>query len=276
MELISAMLPNMPPEILEALNQNTGMSYEQRQQQKCDKLNSEPGNLQGYDCPDCLNRGFTRVIKDGDIIIRECACKTIRRSLKRIDQSGLSDMMTEHTLDSFIATDDWQKALKGSAQDFLKSPDGKWFFAGGQVGAGKTHICTAIVGALLNQGYSARYMLWRDESVRLKAIVNDDVLYARGIEPLKTVDVLYIDDFFKTPRGDDGPKPPTPGDINIAFELLNSRYNNKSMITVISSEHNIDDLIDIDQSVGSRIYQRAKGFCNAIDRNINRNYRMKG
>ena len=42
-------------------------------------------------------------------------------------------------------------------------------FIGGQVGAGKTHLCTAMVGEFLKRGISAKYMLWRDDALKLKA-----------------------------------------------------------------------------------------------------------
>ena len=74
-------------------------------------------------------------------------------------------------------------------------------FAGGQVGCGKTHICTGIVRELIKQGREARYMLWRDESTAIKATVKYPEEYAALVEPLKTVDVLYIDDFLKPTAG---------------------------------------------------------------------------
>lgn len=216
-------------------------------------------------------------LRDGEQVLRECHCMEIRRSLKRIERSGLSDMLEDCTFDTFIITDDWQKPIKQSAMNFVNDNFGKWFFVGGQVGAGKTHLCTAIVGELLKAGRSARYMLWRDEIVQLKACVTDDTEYAKLINPLKSVDVLYIDDLFKTARGADGQaKPPTAGDLNVAFEIFNARYNNKKLVTIISCEHYIDDLTNIDEAVGSRIYQRTKDHCNIIGRDKRRNYRMVG
>lgn len=199
-----------------------------------------------------------------------------RRSIRRIEKSGLADMLESCTFDNFETVEPWQISLKQSALDYIGDNLGKWFFVGGQVGAGKTHICTAIVGELLKQGRSARYMLWRDEVVPLKASVTDDFQYAKLINPLKSVDVLYIDDFFWTPKDEGGKaKPPTPGDLNVAFELINHRYNNKNLVTIISCEHYIDALTDIDEAVGSRIYQRTKDYCNIIGRNKSRNYRMR-
>lgn len=67
-------------------------------------------------------------------------------------------------------------------------------FIGGQVGAGKTHICTAIVGKLLQNGKSAIYAPWKRIAAELKACLNEPEYTARMDELMKT-DCLYIDDF---------------------------------------------------------------------------------
>ena len=151
-------------------------------------------------------------------------------------------------------------------------PHSEWLFMGGQVGAGKTHLCTAVVGKFFSMGKAARYMLWRDESPVLKAVVNSAEEYLAAMEPLKTAEVLYIDDLFKTERG----KSPTEADIKLAHELLNYRYINRNLVTIISSELLIDDLIDIDEAIGSRIYELSKqNYCVQIGYNRDKNFRLK-
>jgi len=201
----------------------------------------------------------------------ECKCMETRNTLKRIEKSGLSQLLDKCTFDSFNTDYEWQRNARAKAEMFLQNYQEHWFYAGGQVGSGKTHLCTAIVGTLLKQGKSARYMLWRDEIVPLKAMVTDGDEYTKVIDELKTVDVLYIDDFFKTERG----KSPTTADINVAFELLNYRYINSKLVTIISSERMINDVLAIDEAVGSRIYQRSKNYCIGIDYDKAKNYRLK-
>ena len=58
------------------------------------------------------------------------------------------------------------------------------------------------------------------------------------IELYKNVEVLYIDDLFKTGKSEGGLQKPTAGDINLAFEIINYRYKATSVITVTSN--NID------------------------------------
>lgn len=248
-------------------------------QRECDIMNAVQGTLTGCDCPDCKNKGVI-YRADGDYIVsRECHCMKTRRSVWNIRKSGIEGLMIQCTFNNFIASEPWQKAMKAKAQQFLTDHDGKWFYAGGQVGCGKTHTCTAICGELLHQGFEVRYMLWRDEVVKLKATVNDSEEYHKLITHWKTAPVLYVDDFFKTSDTEDGQKKkPTQGDINVAFEIFNYRYINPKLITIISSERSIDDLLDCDAAVGSRIYERTKDYCCYIgpgEAGENRNYRLR-
>lgn len=117
-------------------------------------------------------------------------------------------------------------------------------------------------------------MLWRDDIVKIKGAVTDSEEYSRIIDQFKTVDVLYIDDLFKTGKAaDNSVQKPTGADINVAFEIINYRYNNPSLLTIISSELTEDELIDIDEAIGGRIYERAKAF--TIGKSRDRNYRIK-
>lgn len=193
---------------------------------------------------------------------------TIRKSLNMIEKSGLKDLIDTYTFEAYKPKESWQNNIKEAAQRFVDDNNGKWFYIGGQVGSGKTHICTAIVSELLKKGYPARYMLWRDESVKLKSFITESEEYTKAINQFKKVKVLYIDDFFKNK--------PTEADILLAFEILNYRYINKDLITIISGEHDIDELMDIDSAVGSRIYQRSKEYCFTIPKSESKNYRLGG
>jgi len=269
-------MSHIPENAKKKAAQNTGISSKDYAQRQIDIINAIQGNLTGYDCPKCKNKGIIYYLKDGYEMSRECDCMKIRRSYWNIEKSGLKSLLGKYTFENFNAVEPWQQNLKKDAQKFLTDHKGKWFYAGGQVGAGKTHICTAIVGEFLKQGIESRYMLWRDEVVKLKACVNDDYEYGRLINPLKIVSALYIDDFFKTANDEYGnKKPPTHGDINVAFELLNYRYNDDKLITIISSERTVDELLSCDEAVGSRVYQRTKDYCWVIGKDIKKNYRLR-
>lgn len=247
--------------------QSSAITFEQAQQHQVDNYNRGIGELTGYDCKTCNNKGYIAVLRGGNFCLIECKCMATRRSEARLKRSGINPA---YTLQTFEQGEPWQRQLLGSAWKYVWHPAG-WFYAGGQVGSGKTHICTGIVRELIKQGHEARYMLWRDDSAEIKASIKYPEDYAALVEPLKTVDVLYIDDFLKTGGGK-----PTAADFSLAFEVLNARYNRAELITIISSEFYIGEILKMDEAVGSRIFERAGEAAQNIKRDPHKNYRLRG
>ena len=204
---------------------------------------------------------------DGTNYVTECECMGRRRSERIIRKSGLADLMERYTISSWQTPEAWQARIKNAALDFVENPVG-WFYVGGNPGTGKTHICTAICSMLMKRGMETRYLLWRDFAVRAKGAANDGATYDALLAPYRNVRVLYVDDLFKTGRG----STPTTGDVNLAFELLNDRYNNERLITIISSELTVDRLLEIDEGLGSRIYERSAS--NYFDLSGGKNWRI--
>lgn len=261
----------VPPWIRAKANLKTlsTLSDEEREQRKADDYNAMVGDLKYMDCPKCKNKGYVAVVEYGSTAMARCSCLELRSSIRRMLESGIND---DYRLETYEVTLPWQKPIVQSAEAFLKEPVG-WFYIGGQVGCGKSHVCTGIVRKLIEAGSAARYMLWRDDSAKIKASIKYPDDYAALVEPLKNVKVLYIDDFWKT---DNSNAKPTTADINLAFEILNARYNRKDLITIISSEYYVSELLDIDQAVGSRIFERSRMHCNNIARDKKKNYRLYG
>lgn len=267
----------LPPEIAAGIETQLGESpvsswtddpleYER---QMAELSNRQPGSLTGLDCPLCLNRGYSVIVDaQGNRRVRDCPCMKQRRALKNLEKSGLAKVLNVYTFDGWQIREPWQGQFLQAAKDYADKPAG-WFCAVGRPGTGKTHLCTAICGELLEKGLEVRYVLWRDFSTRAKALVNDDEAYRALLEPLERVRVLYLDDLFKTGKG----QTPTAADCNLAFELLNARYADPDKLTVISSELTMGQLLDIDEAIGSRIYERSKGG-HYIDLSGRKNWRM--
>lgn len=254
------------------LQANLDMILKESSTSKIEEYNNSDGDLKGYDCKVCKNKGFIMVDDNGYDSLKKCSCQSVRNSMKNIKNSGLENLLDHYTFDRYEVKEQWQKNIKQSALNFIDNTHGNWFFIGGQVGSGKSHICTAIVNHLLNNGNESLYMRWRDDSVALKkSIMGDSDDYVNLINRYKNVKVLYVDDFLKTEFG----KPPTSADIMVAFEILNHRYINQDLITLISTEKSIDDLLNIDEAIGSRIYQRSKKYCIQLSSDKNKNMRMK-
>lgn len=234
--------------------------------------NRSRGNLTGYDCPECLNRGeFMEIDEKGRRHFRACKCMVIRKNEERVARSGLSDLLQRYTFGAWQTPEVWQGKILDAAKGFANHPDG-WFVVTGKVGCGKTHICTAICGELMKQGMNTQYMLWREAVGHLKAVVNDPAEYDRLIYPLMTVQVLYIDDLFKTGKG----QAPTSADFNVAFEIINHRYIKHDLVTLISSELSIGQIMEYDEAVGSRIYECAKRSRCYFDLGDKKNWRLRG
>ncbi len=244
-------------------------------QLQADAYNKSTGNLNefdGYNCEACKNKGYIAYVNEsGYEIHRECKCMRTRKTLRLAKNSGLGDILADNTFKKFEVAEEWQKAIKEKAQAFCEDEAAKWFFIGGQVGAGKTHLCTAIAAHYIKAGFDTQYMLWVEESKKLKSIVNEFALYKEHIEKYKNVDVLYIDDFLKTQHGEQ----PTKGDINLAFEILNHRLI-ENKITIISSEKTLVEILDFDEATMSRIYLQTGNYKINIERDRKKNYRLRG
>ena len=245
------------------------------EQTRVDSLNATVGNLTGYDCPICKNKGEVFVLRPpeagGGIVAIPCRCDGLRRSLRKLEASGMGGFIRQCSFSAFQARERWQQVLLDTARAYAENPQG-WLVMLGQSGSGKTHLCTAVCYELILQGRQVSYFPWREESARLKAAQpesRDNLL-----SEWKDAEVLYIDDLFKTGRGSDGSRTPTTADINLAFEILNYRYC-RQLPTILSSEYHIEELLDMDEALAGRIRERAgKNLC-LIRRDRKRNYRLR-
>ena len=235
------------------------------------------GEKPQYKCEKCHDNGWVEV----DPVtrsVRKCECQKAREAEERMKRSGLEQALTTQKFETFVVNTPLQRKMFDTARTYLDTvltskdnPRRPWLYIGGNPGSGKTHICTAICGELLNNNIGVRYMQWLDESRRLKASVNDED-FADYVADYINVPVLYVDDLMKQKYT----KYPTftEADVKIAFTILNARYlQNKP--TIISSEWDlIDQLLSTDEGVFSRVYERCKGFTVIVPRDPANNYRL--
>lgn len=232
-----------------------------------------------YKCPKCEDTGviFGKLDEDHSCVTF-CDCQKARQAERLMEMSGLGDALKEQTFDSYIITGPEGENIKATARhyaDALIHPEndqGKkpWLYVGGNPGAGKSHICTAVCGELLKHNIPVRYMQWNEEARRFKAFINgpelDDLL-----EPYLDSPVLYIDDLFKCASGR---LSCTDSDIRLAFSILNTRYL-RDLPTIISCEWELlKDLMPADEGLFSRVYERARGYVIRIARDVKYNYRI--
>lgn len=244
-----------------------------------ERRNRQKGDLDkidGYNCELCLNRGEFAKVGEYDGIYEQkvviCSCMKIRQSIRTLRRSGLERVIDDFTLEKFTVEKPFQERMLNIAKGYLEKGEGKWLAFLGASGCGKTHLCSAVAIELIKQGKEVKYMLWKDDSRKIK----NDNFDGDGtlIEYYKNVEVLYIDDLFKTGKSEGGLQKPTAGDINLAFEIINSRVAQKK-VTIISSESSIDDLFDIDEALAGRIKQMCGEFCLNISKGEGKNYRKR-
>lgn len=232
-------------------------------------------------CEKCGNTGF--ILKkfksvDGKVydVAIECECNAKRMYYARAKQVGLGEGIFDKTFETFEAGTDWQETIKQTALNFCNQEKHKMFYIGGQIGCGKTHICTAIVNNLLERGKNCQYVIWNDIITKLKQTIYDNAnkeLYNQQLNQLKNIEVLYIDDFFKNEIN-------TRADIDIAWQIINARYMNQ-LTTIISSERTLcnrqNSLDMVDEAIASRIYELTNigEFNLAIAKDRNKNYRFR-
>ena len=269
---------------------DTDAPFDQKahEQAKVDAYNSGEGILHmedGYDCSHCKNKGYIAELIYREIydsyqeVLVPCKCMKTRKAIKRLQRSGLQGVVQKYTFDKYQTPEPWHKTVKETAQNFCQDQMGAWFFIGGQSGAGKTHICTAIAVHHIRKGKEVRYMVWPKEINYIQSVVNDTDKYAALMRELQETDVLYIDDLFKHGKDMDGKmKYPSEAEVRRAFEIINYRYNNPRLVTIISCEWTLFDLNAIDEATAGRIAERSKsqGYCINLKHDGKKNWRMKG
>ena len=254
---------------------NSHLSLEEFHRLQCEKYNSSAGNLQGYDCPKCKNRGyFEKLTDDGFLMTVECSCMNIRRNIQEMEKIGLGKDLRKCRFDSFHAEQDFQKFMLNRAEEYAHTKGNAWFWVAGQSGCGKTHLCTAICGQLLKQGRNIQYFLWGNilqslESSRFKADLREFLMQA-----IYHADVLYLDDFLKTPDDDFGkPLKPSQSELQYAYMVINERYISGRK-TIISSQHMLNELNSYDRATAGRITENSGKFNVNISRDDTRNFRL--
>jgi len=240
-------------------------SWEQEQERRAREWNEREGELQGYDCKACKNRGYFNMFNGTSIAHCPCECTKVRLALLNLKNSGLESAVREKTFESFRCENELQTQMKNKAQAWLETQD-KWLLFAGQSGVGKTHLCTAVCGVLLKNGVEVVYMTYRDDIPKIKRHATDEQEYSRMMDKWQECEVLYIDDLFKGKV--------TDADISILFELIDYR-NRNDLRTIISTELSPQELMAKDEALGGRVVHKCGEFVVVVPKNAKHNYRAK-
>jgi DNA replication protein DnaC len=228
-------------------------------QNELKKLEEKPEKSKNsYECERCDDENGYLILHNGMQVWRECECLPAKRIKRIMRMSEITPEMQNKTFENFD-TENKSNEVKYAKDvaatyylnfDQIRKQRNNSFAIVGQVGSGKTHLSFAISNALLGNGCKLIYFPYVEGMSDLKS--NFDLLEEK-LDRLKKADVLFIDDLFK------GRDMPTNWQIEMMFAVINYRYLNHLPI-LITSEKDFDKLLEIDEAIGSRIYEMTKSY----------------
>lgn len=222
-----------------------------------------------YDCDICKDNSMVLATKEdiengvktitswswetkSDLVYKLCQCELKRKFNDIMTRSGL-DHLIDLKINDFIAKYDWQKNIKDNLYKFSNNHE-RCFFLSGQSGSGKTMAMSILFKNLVGKyGLQGRYLEW-------ESFINEANNNYREIDKLEyanisNVPILYIDDFLKCPNNDINNI--SVNDLRYARNIINQRYKNDKLITLISTELTGDEIEQLDQSLHGRIFEMA-------------------
>ena len=214
-------------------------------------------------CKYCEDKGYYKAIDSlGLPHLKDCPyCFEKRKMALILKKSGISaGDYAKYTLDTFDAQRSKNAAkMKNMAVKYLdEHPSGIGFGVFGQSGGGKTHICIALCQAITEKYHEEHYYFpYNSQMIKLmKAAQSYHDDYEDIMRGWKSCDNLYIDDLLKMAARKTirGKNTYDPNELYILFDLINARYLNHKT-TFFSSEYSVKDIINIDEALGSRIFE---------------------
>ncbi|MBU3134080.1 ATP-binding protein [Clostridium gasigenes] len=234
--------------------------------------NGQNGNFSKR-CPLCDDTTWIEYIKDKRNCAYRCECYNKMQNDRNHGwkDAGLTLESSKLNFTTFKPWNEKVETMKNTAVNYFKDFDSirdtrsNSIIFCGNPGCGKTHLSIAIANNLIRKKKKVIYMPYRDIIMGIKQNILDSEMYNNTLNKYRKIEVLLIDDLFKGQR--------TQSDLNIIFEIINYRYMN-NLPMIISTELTIADIIQIDEAVGSRIYEMIRSYTVEII-GIENNYRLK-
>jgi DNA replication protein DnaC len=198
-------------------------------------------------CPHCRGTGFRLVARtDGTAgsVALPCECGTQERAEKIVQRARIPKRYEHCDFESFstdledgkIYTSKHTQSLaqaKLITQKFVENypaSSDKGLLLMGPAGTGKTHLAVAGLKELIQRGHAGLFCDYRELLKEIQASYNpaSDTTEMRVLEPVRTVEVLVLDDL--------GASRPSDWVRDIVEIVLNARYN-KNLTTLITTNY---------------------------------------
>ena len=226
-----------------------------------------------YKCPICKDKKLLYVMKDGYEIARKCDCVLRQEAIERIERSGIIEEDRNKTLDDYMTygkkpLEYAKQTVKIYMESFneIKNTRNNSLLLMGKSGSGKTMLGIIAAMHIVNEhSTSLLYVSYRTMVTKLKQNIMDEYTYNLELGKIISSPLIFIDDLFKGKI--------TESDINIMYEIINTRYLERKPI-IISTECGLDELLEIDEAIGSRIIEMSKNHIVMFDDSTT-NHRMR-
>lgn len=234
-----------------------------------------------YDCPKCKDKtGYIEQKEHGEEWV-VCKCVEWRKAVRMMRSSEITDAFKQLAFKNFVI-EDKPEVIKDAYDcameyylDFDKIREERRNSVAllGQPGAGKTHLLTAISNSLIMKKHIP--VLYFPYVEGFNDLKDDFDMLEEKLNRMKKVDVLFIDDLFK-PTGKERKARATDWQVEQLYAVINHRYLNHKPI-MISSELTVNELANIDEALGTRIYEMCQDYTVVIkgDRKV-LNHRLEG
>lgn len=229
-----------------------------------------------YNCPLCKDTEFIFVEdENGNEVAKRCKCFEKNMSIRLLKNSGISEEDAKKGITDFKtfgenALIDARNKVMKYIHDFesIRDERNNSLLLSGASGRGKTTLGMSVANNLIGRCIGVRYMPYRDEFTQLKRelVSKDELKYSEHMYRLKNAKVLFMDDMLKGKT--------TESDLNILYEIVNTRYLAKRPM-IVSTEKTLEEIIDFDEAIGSRLAEMAQGYIVTFDKSIP-NYRTRG
>ncbi|MGG1712500.1 ATP-binding protein [Bacillus licheniformis] len=247
------------------VHKDTKWNYDERLKQLVpEEMVPEDDFLSGKVCPP------EKAGEWKDTYSKQCDCVRRKRIARLMAVSGITEEFEKLIFGNF-KTEGKPKLIKDAYdcaveyfKDFekIRGDRSNSIALLGQPGSGKTHLLTAIMNNLIKK--KSVHCLYFPYVEGMGDLKKDFDQLETKLDAMRKVEVLFIDDLFKpvyvtTSEGRIKKPRATEWQIEQIQSIVNYRYLNHLPL-LVSSELTTDELLDIDEALGSRIHQMCRDY----------------